>query len=107
MIRAEARAKEGDLSGAIEDIDLIRNTAGLPNTTAVTNSEILDEIQKQRRFELFTEYGHRFFDLKRSGTITTVLSAVKPGWNSTDVLWPIPQSELNANPNLLPQNSGY
>ena len=107
LIRAEARAKEGDLSGAIEDIDLIRNTAGLPNTTAVTNSEILDEIQKQRRFELFTEYGHRFFDLKRSGTITTVLSAVKPGWNSTDVLWPIPQSELNANPNLLPQNSGY
>lgn len=107
LIRAEARAKVGDLTGAIADINLIRNTAGLPNTTAISANDILTEIQKQRRFELFTEYGHRFFDLKRSGTINTVLSAVKPGWNSTDVLWPVPQSELNANPNLLPQNAGY
>lgn len=107
LIRAEARAKQGDLIGAKEDLNIIRTTAGLPITTAVTVAEILNEIQKQRRFEFFTEYGHRFFDLKRSGTINTVLSSAKPGWNSTDTLWPIPEIELNANPNLLPQNIGY
>lgn len=107
LIRAEARVKVGDLSGAIDDINLIRNTAGLPNTTASNDNEVLEEILKQRRFELFTEYGHRFFDLKRSGTINTVLPLVKPGWDNNDVVWPVPQSELNANPNLLPQNAGY
>ncbi|MBP4142055.1 RagB/SusD family nutrient uptake outer membrane protein [Flavobacterium sp. P4023] len=107
LIRAEARAKQGDLIGAKEDLNKIRNTAGLSNTTAVTESTLLDEVIKQRRFEFFTEYGHRFFDLKRSGTINAVLSVSKPGWNATDVLWPIPINELNANPNLLPQNLGY
>lgn len=107
LIRAEARAKQGDLIGAKEDIDLIRNTAGLSNTTASTATEILEEIQKQRRFELFTEYGHRFSDLKRSGTINSVLFLSKPGWNNSDVVWPIPDSELIVNPNLLPQNTGY
>ncbi|MBY0487428.1 MAG: RagB/SusD family nutrient uptake outer membrane protein [Flavobacteriaceae bacterium] len=107
LIRAEARAKQGDLIGAKNDIDKIRTTAGLPATTATTETQLLAEIQKQRRFELFTEYGHRFFDLKRSGTTDAVLSTAKPGWNTTDVLWPIPETELNANPNLLPQNPGY
>lgn len=107
LIRAEARAKQGDLIGAKEDLNKIRNTAGLSNITAITESALLDEVIKQRRFEFFTEYGHRFFDLKRSGTIDAVLLVSKPGWNATDVLWPIPITELNANPNLLPQNLGY
>jgi hypothetical protein len=107
LIRAEARAKQGDLIGAKEDLNKIRNTAGLANTTATTSTAIIDEVIKQRRYELFTEYGHRFFDLKRSGTIDAVLSVSKPGWNSTDALWPIPITELNANRNLLPQNLGY
>jgi hypothetical protein len=32
------------------------------------------------------------------------LSVSKPG-NSADILWP--ELELNANPNLQPQNTGY
>jgi len=107
LIRAEARAKQGDIINAKSDLNKIRTTAGLPVTTAVTVADLLTEIQKQRRFELFTEFGHRFFDLKRSGTINSVLTASKPGWNPTDALWPIPQLELNVNPNLLPQNPGY
>ena len=107
LIRAEARAKQGDLAGAKEDLNKIRTTAGLPIITSTSATEILSEIQKQRRFEFFTEHGHRFFDLKRSGTADVILSVSKAGWNSSDSVWPIPELELNANPNLLPQNVGY
>ncbi len=106
LIRAEARARQGELSNAKQDLDMVRNLAGMPNTTANTQAEIIEAVQQERRFELFTEYGHRFFDLKRNGTLNTVLPIVKLGWNSTDVHWPIPETELLANPNLT-QNPGY
>lgn len=107
LIRAEARARLGELTNAKTDLDLIRVTAGLPASTAVTQTDLINEILNQRRFELFTEFGNRFFDLKRYGSIDTVLPLFKPGWNSTDKLWPIPGNELILNPNLNPQNPGY
>lgn len=107
LIRAEARTQQGDFIGANEDLNRIRLRAGLPASSLLTKEAALQGILLERRLELFTEYGHRFFDLKRSGAINSVLSAVKPGWNDTDVLFPIPQTELGLNPNLLPQNSGY
>jgi hypothetical protein len=107
LIRAEARAYQGDLIGAKEDLNLIRTTAGLTNTTAVTTEEIITDLLNQRRFELFTEFGQRFFDLKRTGKLDQVLSASKTGWNTNDALWPLPALELNSNPNLNPQNPGY
>ncbi|TBX68353.1 RagB/SusD family nutrient uptake outer membrane protein [Flavobacterium silvisoli] len=107
LIRAEARAKQGFLTGAKEDLDVIRNLAGLLNTTAVTQQEILSAIVQERRVEFFTEGGHRFFDLKRAQQLDAVLSPIKPGWSSTDALLPLPESELLLNPNLLPQNPGY
>ncbi|MNT21352.1 SusD family protein [compost metagenome] len=73
----------------------------------MTQQEILDAIHFERRWELFTEYGHRFFDLKRSGKLDSSLNGIKPGWNSSDALFPLPQNELIANPNLRPQNTGY
>ncbi|MHB1146954.1 MAG: RagB/SusD family nutrient uptake outer membrane protein [Lutibacter sp.] len=107
LIRAEARVQSGDLSGAKEDLNFIRSRAGLANTTALTQDEILDAILRERRLELFTEFGHRFFDLKRFNRIQPVLSGVKPGWDAHDDLFPIPEAELNLNPNLQPQNPGY
>ena len=107
LIRAEARAHQGDLISATADLNLIRTTAGLSNTSAVTSEEIITDILNQRRFELFTEFGQRFFDLKRTGNLDQALSLSKPGWNATDTLWPIPALELGANPNLNPQNQGY
>jgi hypothetical protein len=107
LIRAEARARQGDLIGAKEDLNIIRKAAGLGNTNAVTAAEIVEAVLRERRVELFTEYGHRFFDLKRSGTVNAVLSTVKPGWEATDSLLPLPETELLVNPNLLPQNPGY
>ncbi|MFC0778693.1 RagB/SusD family nutrient uptake outer membrane protein [Flavobacterium sp. HJSW_4] len=107
LIRAEARAFLGDLDGATDDLNKIRQRAGINILDTSTQQEILDAIQNERRSELFTEQGHRFFDLKRFGKLDVTLSNIKPGWDSTDSLFPIPQTELNTNPNLLPQNSGY
>ena len=107
LIRAEARAHLNKLTEAKEDLNKIRNRSGLQNTTAITTSEILEDILGERKLEFFTEQGHRFFDLKRTGNLDNILSGKKSGWNTTDRLFPIPDSELRVNPNLLPQNEGY
>ena len=107
LIRAEARAHYGDLIGAKEDLNRIRNHAGLENTAALTSSEIIDAVLAERRLELFTEHGHRFFDLKRTGRLNTTLSSVKPQWKNTSRQLPLPESELLLNTNLNPQNEGY
>jgi len=107
LIRAEARARQNNIMGAQQDINAIRARAGLPDTTASSSEELLEEILKERRFELFTEQGHRWFDIKRFGLTGDILSPIKPGWENTDILLPIPETELLMNPNLNPQNPGY
>lgn len=107
LIRAEARVHIENLVGAKEDLNRIRNRAGLIHTTANTPESLLIAILKERRFELFTEQGHRWFDLKRTANAANVLSATKVGWRTTDLLLPLPENELILNNNLLPQNPGY
>ena len=107
LIRAEARAMQGDLIGAKEDLNKVRQRAGLSETHAQTQLEIIEAVLTERKWELFTESGHRFFDLKRNGRLDSTLFSVKKGWKSTNRLFPIPQSELSINPNLRPQNPGY
>lgn len=107
LIRAEARAMLGNTEGAREDLNVIRNRAGLGNTLAVSAPALADAVLAERRWEFFTEHGHRWFDLKRRGQLDAALSGLKPGWDSTDSLLPLPHAELLKNPNLLPQNGGY
>jgi hypothetical protein len=107
LIRAEAKAHLNDAVGAAQDLNTIRNQAGLANTTATTTNEILEAVLQERRLEFFTEFGHRFFDLKRTNKLDSTLSGVKLGWDAKDKLWPIPATELAVNPNLQPQNFGY
>jgi len=113
LLRAEARAQQGMISGARADLDIIRQRAGLPGTTANSRGALLKAIAHERQVELFTEWGHRWLDLKRTGTANDILGTVKTGsWQTTDALYPIPtlmpipQSEIQLNPNLT-QNSGY
>ncbi|HKG08400.1 MAG TPA: RagB/SusD family nutrient uptake outer membrane protein, partial [Pedobacter sp.] len=61
----------------------------------------------ERRVELFTEWGHRWFDLKRWNLAKTLLLPLKPEFNDNDVLYPIPGAEMDRNSNLTPQNLGY
>ncbi|WP_236951637.1 RagB/SusD family nutrient uptake outer membrane protein [Mariniflexile rhizosphaerae] len=109
LIRAEARAHQGGdkIAGAQADINKIRTRAGLPNTTAATLNELLNAIIQERQVELFTEKGLRWFDLKRTGRAAEILAPIKSGWQHTDILFPVPESEILLNPNLLPQNDGY
>lgn len=106
LIRAEARAQLGDMSGAQNDINVVRERAGLPFTDANTTDELLDVIRHERRVELFTEQGHRWFDLIRTGKASEVLSTKNGSWSETSERYPIPEQELAKNPNLT-QNEGY
>lgn len=106
LIRAEARAKQNDVAGSKADINIIRTRAGLGVTTANDQASLLTAIEKERRIELFTEWGHRWCDLKRTNRVDAVLGPLKSGWQPTDALYPIPILEIQANPNLV-QNVGY
>ncbi|EHQ25205.1 RagB/SusD family nutrient uptake outer membrane protein [Mucilaginibacter paludis] len=106
LIRAEARAQQNNADGAIADLNIIRNRAGLGNTTAVLQADLLAAISRENRIEYFAEWGHRWFDLKRTGTIDAVLGAAKTTYKPFAKLWPLPQTEILANPNLI-QNTGY
>jgi starch-binding outer membrane protein, SusD/RagB family len=108
LVRAEALARQNKIAEAIADINSIRTRAGLPAIATNSSSEqCLQAIGQERRIELFAEWGHRWFDLKRTHRANAVLSAAKGNkWQASDQLYPIPFSELEADPNLE-QNEGY
>lgn len=114
LIRAEASLMDGNTAIAISDVDVIRKRSALPSITQtlteLTNTTILNAILKERRTEFFTEWGHRWFDMKRTNIIDAVMEVAatdkKITWRSTASLWPIPQVEIQNNPRLL-QNAGY
>lgn len=107
LIRSEARAEQNNLADAIDDLNKIRTRAGLLAYNSLTQAELLTAIMQERKVELFAEWGHRWFDLKRTNRADAVLSVLKPAtWRPTAVLWPIPVSQLTANPALV-QNEGY
>jgi tetratricopeptide (TPR) repeat protein len=129
LIRAEARAQLGKSAAAAEDLNTIRARARAAQTPAVPNPlpaisstlslpDLMTAIMKERQVELFTEWGHRWLDLKRTGTIDAVMSNVTPlkitasstpnNWNNAYSLYPIPQAELDRSPLLAgQQNPGY
>ena len=110
LIRAEARAQQGNVTGtgsAMDDINVLRDRANAPLITAATQSQMILLIEKERLYELAYE-GHRWYDLVRTGRASAVMSAFSPNWKDTEDLWPIPQRELLNNPALVGnQNPGY
>ncbi|WP_276484751.1 RagB/SusD family nutrient uptake outer membrane protein [Paraflavitalea pollutisoli] len=108
LLRAEARFRLDDISGAIDDLNLIRQRATLkPLPTDLQEAETLRAVQQERRIELFCEWGHRWVDLNRWGVAETILSINKSAPVSRNaLLFPIPANELMSNPNL-DQNTGY
>lgn len=107
LIRAEAQAWQNRIENAVTDINTIRTRAGLHELLKnVSREECLQFIEQEKRIEMFAEWGHRWFDLKRTGHASAVLSKVKSNWQYYDTLYPIPFSELESAPNLK-QNVGY
>lgn len=107
LIRAEAFAHLDKIDKGTEDLNHIRRRAGLDNLNGLDKQSLLDAVLQERRIELFMEYGHRWFDLKRMGKAEQYLKPIKVNWSSKQLLWPIPQTEIEANPNLEPQNPEY
>jgi hypothetical protein len=102
---------QSNSGGAMADVDKIRERASLPKISdtnpGIGQDDLLNAIDQERRFELFTEWGHRWLDLKRRKIVGDVLSPIKTDWTSDDELYPIPALEFSRNPKLGLQNPGY
>lgn len=107
LIRAEARANQNKVLEALSDLNMVRNRAGLPNSSASNTPALLSAVEHEMQIELFAEWGHRWLDLKRTNRANAVLITLKGvSWQVTDQLYPIPLSEIQSNP-ALKQNPGY
>jgi len=110
LIRAEAYARNNQLAPALMDLDALRTRALLPKLAPISPSAskeaVLERVLQERKAELFTEWAHRWIDLRRFGKADALLSPLKPGWKSSATLFPIPFTDILVNANLT-QNPGY
>lgn len=131
LIRAEAEARLGNIPAAVSDLNTIRTRARAAATPSVPNplpdlsssislQQLYIAIEQERKVELFTEWGHRWLDLKRTpgfsdpsktraDEVMPSVCAAKGGiWNSNWKLLPIPREQLQRDPNMThAQNPGY
>ena len=70
----------------------------------LTQDQMRLMIRDERRWEFAVEW-QRYFDLKRWGIIQDAIAASgvaeKVFTNPRDYVWPIPQTELDRNPNMV------
>jgi hypothetical protein len=101
LMKAEALLQLGNAGEALELVNQVRGRAGVEPFTSLDFENLLAE----RGRELYAE-GHRRSDMIRFGVY------LEPRWEKTNAspsyvtLWPIPQSQIDANENLI-QNDGY
>jgi len=100
LTRAEANFREGTSVGSepIDDVNAIRERAGLDPIDSANLT--LDRILTERRLELAFE-GNLLHDLKRTGETVDGIA-----FDADRLVYPIPQREIDANPEL-DQNAGY
>jgi len=107
LIAAEAEARlNGPSAKAYEYINAIRTRAGLAELTkGLGKDAFIDAVIQERSWELFAE-GDRWYDLTRTDKFLTVIpKAVNTVYPKRPVqakhkYFPIPQDEINANPQL-------
>ena len=110
LMQAEALNELGQTSAAEAPLNKVRNRAGLGNiTSGLSKDNFRTAVLHERRMELAFE-GDRWFDLIRinNGQYAADFfkSIGKTNFTSKFLLLPIPQQEIDANPNLI-QNPGY
>lgn len=112
---------ENELNGpsalAYEAINAVRDRAGLPNLQdkpgwGGSKQDFRDQVMWERQAELYIE-GHRYYDLKRTGTLLEVINADRAGdpfWegdlDSDNLEWYFPLTETLNNP-YIDQKSGW
>jgi hypothetical protein len=113
LLKAEALANQGDLDGALDLVNQVRDRVRLPHKSSSDQTEVLEIIANERRLELAFE-GHRWFDLVRTGKALEVMNSQKDGQGNPlnydvqpyQLVYPIPQEQIDLNP-FLTQNPGY
>lgn len=107
LIYAEAENEiNGPTPTALEAYNRVHTRAGLEALgSGVSQSEFRDLILLERHLEFVWE-GHRWFDLVRTGRLEETMRANGKNVAPFNVLYPIPERELDNNPSLE-QNVGY
>lgn len=110
LMEAECLNELGQTSVAAAPLNKVRARAGLPNVAAgLSQANFRTAVLHERRMELAFE-GQRWFDLIRINNgqygLDFLHSIGKTNATSKNLLLPIPQLEIDANPNLK-QNPGY
>jgi len=100
LMRGEAKFRLGDMAGAMEDINFIRNKREVAAFTTLTADDILAERGRELAWECL-----RRQDLIRFGQFGKEW-LFKPASPATRELFPIPTSQIALNPKLK-QNPGY
>ena len=104
----EAQEVATDISSG-GPLNRVRLRAGLPAISGLNQQQLRDVIQHERRMELAFE-GQRWFDMirVRNGqyALDFLNSVGKTNAAAKHLLLPIPQKEIDSNPNLS-QNPGY
>jgi hypothetical protein len=106
LIKAEALARQNQVGPAMIELNRIHSKNFTPPQTlvATTQQQALDLILKERLLE-FTGEAKRRQDLIRFGKYTDA-RRFKTAQAGYKVLFPIPSTQIGANP-LLDQNPGY
>ena len=109
LMKAEALNEMGQPDEAAKPLNIVRERAGLPDVSGLTQSAMRDKIIHERRMELAFE-GHRWFDMIRINhgeyALEFLKSIGKSHVTKDRLLFPIPQTERDAN-SLMTQNPGY
>jgi hypothetical protein len=128
LISAEAQG----YPGGVERLNQLRQVRGirpLTEGTDITADNFTHRIMQERRVELFAE-GHRWYDLRRwfnsgesgrkavlnfrkyqpgeaAGSKPFASESMDIADDGHNLLWPVPQTAIDNDPNLKPQNPGY
>ncbi|HZH95753.1 MAG TPA: RagB/SusD family nutrient uptake outer membrane protein [Flavisolibacter sp.] len=113
LMYAEALNGLGQTAAAYQYVDRVRVRAGMRTLTlampGLNQAAFLNQLKHERIVELSGE-GWRFADLARWGDLSPALAVRDPEFTNFRVgkheWYPIPQSDIDLNPNLT-QNPGY
>ena len=112
LMYAEALNETGKTTEALPFLNQVRKRVGLADKNSTAQIDLRLAIEQERRVELAFE-GHRWFDLVRTGRALPVLQAkataigIKTALTANNLLFPIPQSQIDINPDKIKQNPGY
>ncbi len=109
LMKAEALNELGQTELAEDYLNMVRNRAGLDDIENLSQADCRNAVLHERRIELAFE-GQRWFDLIRVNDgeygLNFLRSIGRNNASQKHLLFPIPQIELDRNPNLV-QNPGY